>query len=230
MTTITTQDDLLRALRDNPAWRSSVQAQIIGQDLMNLPALMAALSDLFAEFVADQKRFNQSMTEFVADQKQFNALQSQRNQRHDARLHRMESDIGQLKGEYARTRAIDEVLGIAEGMGLTYVRTLSRTDLAILSRGHGLVPDVLQSFLRADLVMETQSGQCFIYVPVEVSFTADRRDTGRVIRNAELISQFTGRPARAAIASVRNDQDVMPLIESGAVYWHQLEDRTPNPE
>ena len=38
MTTINNQDDFLKALRNNPQWRDAVRAQILGDDLMELPA------------------------------------------------------------------------------------------------------------------------------------------------------------------------------------------------
>ena len=54
-----------------------------------------------------------------------------------------------------------------------------------------------------------------LYVALEISFTADRRDTDHAMRNAGLLTQFTGRPARAAIASIRNDQETQELVDSG---------------
>jgi hypothetical protein len=90
--------------------------------------------------------------------------------------------------------------------------------------------DVLRSFRSADLVIEATDGNDTQFITMEISFTADQRDCSRAIRNAELITQFTGRPARAAIASVRNDQAAASAVESGAVYWDPLEDRTPRPE
>ena len=34
----------------------------------------------------------------------------------------------------------------------------------------------------------------------------------------------------AGVASVRNTHEVEQLVESGHLYWHSLEDRTPAPE
>ena len=65
---------------------------------------------------------------------------------------------------------------------------------------------------------------------MEISFTADLRDCNRAVRNAGIIQSLTGKPAQATIASVRNDRDAAAEVESGDVYWHQLEDRTPSPE
>ena len=47
-----------------------------------------------------------------------------------------------------------------------------------------------------------------------ISCTADQRDCERAIWNAGLITRFTGKPAQAATASVRNDRGA---VVSGAV-------------
>ena len=133
-----------------------------------------------------------------------------------------------LKGDYARTRAIQDARGIAEDRGLEYVRTLTNDDLNGMARGN-LDRDVLRSFRNADLVIEATYGTATRFIAMEISYTADQRDCSRAIRNAELITRFTGEPALAVIASVRNDQTAA-AVESGAVYWHPLEDRTPDPE
>ena len=151
------------------------------------------------------------------------------NRNATARFDRMEGDIGSLKGYYIRTVSVEDAPGIASDMGLEYVRTLSRDDLNRMAGG-SLPRDIARSFRGADLVIEATNGQERTYIAMEISFTADKRESERVMRNAELITRFTGRPARPVIASVRNDHDVAELVESGAVLWHPLEDRGPSPE
>jgi hypothetical protein len=142
---------------------------------------------------------------------------------------RIESDTGTLKGDFARTRAIQDAQGVASDMGLEFVRTLSARDLSHMA-GNGLPRDIHRSFRNADLVIEATDGTDARYIAMETSFTADRRDCDRAIRNAGLITRFTGKPAQPTIASVRNDRDAAEAVESGAVYWRPLEDRTPSPE
>ena len=229
MTTINNQDDFLEALRNNPQWRDAVRAQILGDDLMELPAK-------FDAFVEEQKAHNekldgfvQKIDAFVEEQGTTHANLDARLDRIDTRLDRMEGDTGTLKGDFARTRSIQDAQGIASDMGLTFVRTLSATDLSDMS-GNVLPRDIGRSFRNADLVIEAADGTDTRYIAMEVSFTTDRRDCDRATRNAGLITRFTGKPAQATIASVRNDRDATEAVESGAVYWHPLEDRTPSPE
>ena len=90
--------------------------------------------------------------------------------------------------------------------------------------------DTGRSFRRADLVIEATRDGAPQYVALEVSYTADQKDSGRALRNAGLLTQFTGRQATAGVASVRNTHEVEQLVESGELHWHPLEDRTPAPE
>ena len=201
MTTINTLDDFLQALDANPSWREAVRARILGEELLQLPVR-------FEAFAQEQKTWNTNV---------------------EARLNRIEGDMSGLKGDYARTRAIQDARGIAEDRGLEYVRTLTNDDLNGMARGN-LDRDVLRSFRNADLVIEATYGTATRFIAMEISYTADQRDCSRAIRNAELITRFTGEPALPVIASVRNDQAAAEAVESGDVYWHPLEDRTPDPE
>ena len=222
MTTINNQDDFLEALRNNPQWRDAVRAQILGEDLMQLPVK-------FDAFVEEQKAQNEKFDAFIEEQRTSHANIDTRLDRIDARLDRMESDTGTIKGDFARTRTIQDARNIAYDMGLELVRTLSSDELRDMA-GNTLPRDVGRSFRNADLVIEATDRTDTRYIAMEVSFTADRRDCDRAIRNAGLITRFTGKAAQAAVASVRNDRDAAEAVESGAVYWHPLEDRTPNPE
>ena len=215
MTTINSQDDFLKALRNNPQWRDAVRAQILGENLLQLPAK-------FDAFVEEQTTQNEKFDAFVEEQRTTHANL-------DARLDRMEGDTGTIKGDFARTRTVQDARNIAYDMGLEFVRTLSSDELREMA-GNALPRDVGRSFRNADLVIEATDGTDTRYIAMEVSFTADRRDCDRATRNAGLITRFTGKSAQAAVASVRNDRDAAEAVESGAVYWHPLEDRTPSPE
>ena len=208
MTTINNQDDFLEALRNNPEWRDAVRKEILTEDLMELP-----------------KKFDSFAT---ATNARFDGMDS-RFDGMDARFDRMESDLGTLRGDFARTQIVQEAEGIASDMGLTFVRTLTSSDLRAMA-ANTLAKDVGRSFRRADLVIEATDGTDTHYITMEVSFIGAGTDCNRAIRNAGLITRFTGKPAHPAIASVRNGREATEAVESGAVYWHPLEDRTPLPE
>jgi hypothetical protein len=225
--TINTSDDLLRVLAENPEWKAAVRREILTEELMGLPAR-------FDSFVESQARFNEDQRRINEEQLQFNARVDQFMVRTDDRFARLEGDIANFRSDYARTNAIREAEAIAGDMGFSFVRALSYVDLRELHQSantSGIETRLLQSFRRADLVMEvSDEGGAAHYVAVEVSYTADERDTGRAIRNADFLARFTGCPAHAAIASVRNTEQVQSTVDRGQVYWHQLDNRDPATE
>ncbi len=222
MTTINNQDDFLEALRNNPQWRDAVRSQILGDELLQLPVK-------FDAFVEEQKAQNEKLGTRLENVENIVQDLNTRTTNLEERVGRIEGDTGAIKGDFARTRTVQDARNIAYDMGLEFVRTLSSDELREMA-GNTLPRDVGRSFRNADLVTLATDGTGTRYIAMEVSFTADRRDCDRAIRNAGLITRFTGKPAQAAVASVRNDREAAEAVESGAVYWHELEDRTPSPE
>ena len=62
----------------------------------------------------------------------------------------MEGDSGTLKGYWARNTAVSDAAGIAQDMGLEFVRTLTASDLMEMSRNQ-LDRETGRNFRRADL-------------------------------------------------------------------------------
>ena len=143
-------------------------------------------------------------------------------------LKRIETDVGELKGNAAYWIALSRYDEILEDLNLKCVRLLGREDLTKMVRGFGANKfewGDRRSFYRADLVMEAtevQAPDTTRYVAVEASYTGDHRDTSRAIRNAEMLKRCTGHEASAVVASVRNDRDIQPVIDAGRVTWFQL--------
>ena len=207
-TPINTFEDILDAMERDPALRDALRRHILTDELLQMPVRLE-------QFITEQREFNEDMRERTS-----NTL---------TRLDRMEGDSGTLKGYWARNTAVSDAAGIAQDMGLEFVRTLTASDLMEMSRNQ-LDRETGRSFRRADLVIEAIKDGAPQYVALEVSYTADQRDSGRALRNAGLLTRFTGRKATAGVASVRNTHEVEQLVESGELYWHPLEDRTPAPE
>ena len=213
MTTINSLDDFLRALGANPSWREAVRTRILGEELLQLPVK-------FDAFAQEQGKRLENVENLVQEQSSRleNLVQEQntRTTNLEVRMDPIEGDTGTLKGDFARTRTVQDAQGIASDMGLEFVRTLSAADLSEMA-GNVLPKDVGRSFRNEDLVIEATDGTDTRYIAMEVSFTADRRDCDRAIRNAALITRFTGKPAQAAVASVRNDREATEAVEAGAV-------------
>ena len=232
-TPINTFQDILDALERDPALRDALRRHILSEELLQLPAAFAAFVEAQRDFnervdafIETQTRWNERVDTFIETQTRWNQEQTRWNVNTEARMGRMESDMSSLKGEYARSRTIQDAPGIAADMGLEYVRTLTNDDLRRMA-GNSLTRDTARSFRNADLVIEATDGNETHYIAMEISFTADRREADRAQRNANLISRFTGKRALPAVASVRNDHDIQADLDAGIVYWHPLEDRTP---
>ena len=237
MVTINSLEDFLQALDDNPSWREAVRARILGEELLQLPAkfdafverqeaanqrLEASIERLDA-FVERQEATNQRLEASVERLEAFVEEQRVANANFTARFNRMEGDMSVLKANYAENRVIQNAGLISREMGLEFVRTLTGNDLSRMA-GNALPPNILRSFSYADLVIEATDGDGTRYIAVEISYTADSRDCERALRNAGLLTQFTGMPARAVVASMRRDHEATELMESNGIYWHPLEE------
>lgn len=88
----------------------------------------------------------------------------------------------------------------------------------------GIPQNELDSFENADIIIEARNRDTgeTQYIAVEVSYTANRRDTDRAIRNAWFLTQFTGRTAHAVIVSQRVRPGIEQLVERGDVRWAEL--------
>ena len=145
----------------------------------------------------------------------------------ESEMKAMRIGMGQIKGAHARNVAVEGAGFLAQDMGLRLTRVLSTEDIValMLAGDLGDTPtNVLRSFRKADIVMEAvdESGaDCC--VAVEVSYTADGRDTTRAVRNAGMLARLTGKPTRAAVAGFHMDNNIRGILESGEVFWHQLD-------
>ena len=142
---------------------------------------------------------------------------------------RILDDAGILKGDLVGRAAWDRHQDILDQLGFTLVRMLTRNDLNNLANRSdttGIAGADLRSFFRADLIMEVTGDDGIPrYVAMEASYTADERDTDRVMRNCRFMQQFTDRPAHGVISSLRNDHHVESLVNDGTVHWFELTER-----
>ena len=214
------KERLLRTLQDDPVFLAQVRSLILPAELVQLP-------ERFAQFAT-------YVTGFIDRQEEFNARQADTNASVEARLQRITDDLGDLKGHVAGRIAREMADDIAEQLGYEIAQQLSSNDLRNMLRGstaNDIPAGVRRSFYVADLVakVQDQDGNQ-LFMAVEASYTADERDTQRAVRNAELISRFTGMTAVPVIASLENDHAVQQLLEDGHVQWFQFQSRDLQPQ
>ena len=174
--------------------------------------------------------FEKSVNErFDEIDKRFDRLEArvdELDQRTERRFQRVFDDLSILRAAHARNAAREQAPSIVEDMGLQWIRNLKVIDILNMIAGKDTsdIPrNLMRRFRRADLFVETTDAQgetC--YVAVEVSYTADERDTDRAITFAGYLNRFTQRNAYPAVASLRMDNRIEGLVESGTVFWYEM--------
>lgn len=227
MYTIDTIEDLIGVLDENPEWVDALRARLLTPELLELP-------EKFTEFVAKVDAFIVKVDAFIvkvdafieATNKRLEAM-DKRFEAMDKRMDRFENSLGVLKGGHARTAAIQNAAVIAYDLGFELVGILPKEKIISLveSQNPADIPkNERRSFYSADLIMEVagRDGET-CYLAVEISFTANGRDTRRAIRNAAFLTRFTGERAYPVVAGMYRDNRIQSTIESGEVFWFQLD-------
>lgn len=205
-------EDLIRLLDENPEWLEALRARLLTRELLELPETLTQLATKVDSFV---EATNQRL---AALERKVDSL--------ERKVQSIQDDVGVLKGAHVRSASLREASSIAREMDLRRTRNLTTDDLwALIDRADtaDIPTNELRSFRRADLIMEvTDADDKTCYIAVEISFTANGRDTTRAIRNAGFLRRFTGKCAYAAVAGRHLDHRIQDCIESGEVFWYQL--------
>ena len=224
---IATVEDLVHVLDEHPHWLEAVRSRLLTRELLELPQKLA-------EFAADtERRFETLERRLEALERRFDALErrlealERRFEALERQLDQLRTDVAPLKAAHARNEARHEADLMAEEQGLTLVHTLDREEIRDLVRSSdtdGISKHELRSFRSADIVLRaTDNAGAECYLAVEVSYTANGRDTSRAQRNARFLTRFTGRRAYAVVAGLRFDERIRRSVESGAIAWYQLD-------
>ena len=232
MTTINTIEDLVRLLDEKPEWAEALRTRILTRELIELPAkverfraemyeAMAQTNQRLDNFILDtDRRFEEAAADRREIRVELDGLRSQ--------LNGLRNDIGPIKAAHVRNAVREEVHDIARAVQCTFVRILDREQVYGLLQGQdtvGISGNELTSFRHADLIIEATDNQGVLcYLAVEVSFTADSRDTARAVRNARFLNRFTGRPAFAGVAGVRFDDEISSGVDG--VFLYQVHERS----
>lgn len=227
--TINSMQDLVRVLDEHPEWAETLRVRLLTRELLELPQrladFVAAANKRFEAIEARLDRVDDDLSTLKAGQAK---MQEDLSVLKGGQA-RMQDDLSLLKGGHARNAAERQAGLIAEDLGLEYVRTLTFDDVRDMVRSHDTtdIPvNDLRSFRLADLIVEATDAGESCYVAVEISFTANGRDTKRAFRNARFLTTFTGRRAYAVIASVKVDDRIRGILDDGDVSWYRLDRKT----
>ena len=242
-----TIQDIIDAIDSEPEMLEALRARLLSRELLELPERFAEFQSAtlvfqaktleFQSFMLDFRKstleFQDSMLEFKANTLEFqaNTLEFQKSMLEfqasaNRQFTELRTDVGILKGWMASENGLKEVPIIARLMGYRSKRLLERLDLFDMADGadtSGISRGDLDSFIRADAVAEMTDGEGRTqYLAIEFSFTAQKRDVERAVRNADYITRFTGDPASAAVAGMRMADEIRDAVDSGDVFWHEL--------
>ena len=247
MTTINTIEDLVRLLDEKPEWAEALRTRILTRELIELPVKVERFRAEMYEAMAQTNQrvgrveeqlviMNQRLDSFTLDtdrrfldiDRRFEEAAADRREIRielgglRSQLNGLRNDIGPIKAAHVRNAVREEVHDIARAVQCTFVRILDREQVYGLLQGQdtvGISGNELTSFRYADLIIEaTDSQGALCYLAVEVSFTADSRDTARAVRNAGFLNRFTGRPAFAGVAGVRFDDEISSGVDGVFLY------------
>ena len=228
------------------AFVAKVDAFVANMDafVAKVDAFVAKVDKFIAEmnaFVAEMNAFVAKVDKFIeATNKRLERIENRqdkaenrlerienRQDKAENRLDRIDISLGVLKGGHARNAAVRNAALIAYDMGFELVGVLPQKKIISLveTQDAADIPkNERRSFYMADLIVEAagQDGET-CYIAVEISFTANGRDTRRAIRNAAFLTRFAGKRAYPVVAGMYKDNRIQSTIESGDVFWYQLD-------
>ena len=227
--------DILTALQRHPEWRTALRQQLLGEELLELPALFAKFAaettrrlDLLTQYLAaTNKRVDRLVIDVGTLKNDVGTLKNDVGTlKNDVGT--LKNDVGTLKGAHAETKARANIAVIADELDLEYRRIVPGVELRRVARDAGadLRDDEIKSFVASDIMAEAIDAEGnTTYLAVEASYTGDLHDANRARSHAALMQRLTNKPCRAIIASARNNDRLLKLIDSGEVAWHQLQVR-----
>ena len=185
------------------------------------------LSDAFVQHQGDFLKLSTTVVELQA---QFVELQAQLIElRGEFNEHRreMREDLSQIKAAHALYMSSRMGAHFAQELGLQYRRRVEPEELTAITHNRTeLTRAQRKSFNLSDLIfMAADEEGAERYVVVEVSYTANGRDSKRALEHAEILTRYTDVPAVAAVAGVRYTHELQPLFDSGQLHWLELETR-----
>ena len=212
------------------AWRAEMETFVAEMkawraEMETFVAEMKAWRAEMETFVAEMKAWRAEMETFVAEMKAWRAEMETFVAETKRQFKSIRDDLGVLKGAHARNAAERNLGLIARSMGLRQRRILDGGELFDLARAAGadMSDDGIRSYVQADLVFEAENEQGGTeYVAVEVSYTANGRDTARAMRNAGFLAGFTGVACRPVVASLHVDDRIEDLVDSGRIAWYRM--------
>ena len=217
MTTVNDITDILRIIREQPEWADALRAALLGQELLETPQRLTALTAAFTEFAENtNKRFavlESDVAELKAGQARLEAGQT----RLEGAVSRLEGQFGNLRGNSYEQKIGSIISSImSERMNLL-VRVLKRVDLDDDSEFFDLLHDAegrgiisrreRDAVANADIVLQERRrpNDPAAYIVIEVSTTVADSDISRAVDRAGILGRATGQTTIAVVVGANVD-------------------------
>ena len=220
MTTINDISDLIRILRDDPAWADAVRSVLLSEQLLNLPQEVAALTRAFREFAEATNRRLESLEAGQDELKQGQAqlqttvdtLQTTVNGLQTT-VNGMRGELGNLSGSFFQRRAANFAGRVARrDFHLRQTNLVHHADQvgdsALKQMLDEAGEDSSRDFTEDDAALVEQADAVIagkapdgteVYLLVEASITIVKDDVDRAKDRAELLQRAVGATTHALV-------------------------------
>ncbi len=213
MTTINDISDLIRILRDDPAWADAVRSVLLSQELLRLPEEVAALTRAFREHAETTNRRLESLEAGQDELKQGQAQLQTTVNGLQTTVNGMRGDLGNLSGSYFQRRAANFAVRVARRD--FHLRPTSLVhhadhvgDSTLKQMLDDAAEDASRDFNEDDAALVEQADAVIagkapdgteVYLLVEASITVLKDDVDRAKDRAELLQRAVGATTHALV-------------------------------
>ena len=205
MTTINDISDLIRILRDDPAWAEAVRSVLLSQELLRLPEEVAALTRAFRERAETTNRRLESLEKGQDELRQGQAQLQTTVDRLESTVNGMRGDIGNMPGSFFQRGAASFAERVARTdfnlRQTSMAHHVDRLEESALKRMlHEAAEDPSREFTEDDaytleevdaIIAGRAPDGTEAYLVVEMSVTVTEHDVDRAKDGANLLQRAT---------------------------------------
>jgi len=239
--------DLLEIIRTMPEWKEALRRELLGEEILSLPALVRDLLKAIEEMNKRLYRVEQDVEVLKADVEVLKADVGVLK----ADVGVLKADVGVLKADVEVLKADVEVLKADVGVLKTDVATLKGDslerkyrerpfvyfrrilrkpkllsdseldDLLSQAQADGVLNDAeVEEISRLDAVVRGRriSDDRAAYLAVEVSVTIDARDVARAVQRAKLLEKIPGVVALPVVAGEKLTPEGISALKQSAAW------------
>lgn len=209
--TVSDLHDLISLLEQKPEWKVELRKVLLGDELLQMPAMLRELIELVHGVIERQDRMEKRLDSMEKRQDRMEQRQDRMEQRQDRmeqRQDRMERDLAELKGS-DRERYYRERASAIFGRWLRKGR--DATDF-IVEKLHEAVkagritPEEQDEVLNADLLWSGEYEGKEVVIVGEVSWSVEDEDVRRAARRAGILRRLDMRAIAVAGGRIWSEQ------------------------